>query len=323
MMRMKRVQHLAALLLTAYGTCYATIPPGYYDQANGLRCQQLKTAMHMICGYANVLGYGGGEGKTWTGFYQTDRLEDGSVRDRYSYQQFSFSPMDTELAAGAVTGMNIEHSFPKSWWDGTENQAYKDLFNLMPSQSSINQSKSNYPMGVVTAPITDNGCTKIGKGEAGYTLWEPADEWKGDFARSYFYMVTMYSHLPWGGDQAPRLLQNDEWPTLQPWAYSLYLQWANDDPVDDIERERNEAVYAIQGNRNPYIDFPGLEQYVWGAFTNEVFSVDHYLTPDELTGFIEAIVVNDAKNIYDLSGRRVSEGSEHGVYISAGRKVSK
>ena len=79
--------------------------------------------------------------------------------------------------------MNIEHSFPKSWWGKTENQAYKDLYNLMPCESKINSSKSNYPMGEVVSGDTGNGWTKVGNGNDGKKYWEPADEWKGDFAR--------------------------------------------------------------------------------------------------------------------------------------------
>lgn len=265
------------MLLLACAHLTASVPKGYYDRANGLKKVQLKLAMHDIAGFANVLSYGGGEGKTWTGFYVTDRQEDGKVTDRYSYDTFSFSWMDSELATNAVTGMNIEHSFPKSWWGGTENQSYKDLFNLMPSESTINNSKSNNPMGIVDSPTKDNGCTKVGSGTGApgtkYALWEPGDEWKGDFARTYFYMVTVYSHLTWSGDQAMAILENNDWPTLQPWAYSLYLDWARQDPVSDIERERNEAVFGIQGNRNPFIDFPNLVEYIWGDSTECAFTV--------------------------------------------------
>ena len=172
--------------------------------------------------------------------------------------------------------MNIEHSFPKSWWGGNTNQAYKDLFNLMPCEVSINSAKSNYAMGVVTSVKTNNGCTKVGKGSAGSktaNLWEPADEWKGDFARSYFYMVTTYSDLTWTGEGLT-MLEQDEWPTLQRWAYELFLKWNRQDPVDDIERQRNEAVYGIQGNRNPFVDFPNLAEYIWCDSVDYAFDIN-------------------------------------------------
>ena len=180
------------------------------------------------------------------------------------------------LGRASIRPMNIEHSFPKSWWGKIENLAYKDLFNLMPCEISINTAKSNYAMGVVTTVKTTNGCTKVGKGSAGNktaNLWEPADEWKGDFARSYFYMVTAYSDLTWTGEGLT-MLEQDEWPTLQPWAYELFVEWNRKDPVDDIERERNEAVYGIQGNRNPFVDFPNLAEYIWGDSVDYAFDVN-------------------------------------------------
>lgn len=246
----------------------------YYASAVGKKKEALKTAMHDIIGQADVLDYGGGNGKTWFGFYQTDRMADNEVRDRYSNEHHYFNAN----SYSAVSGMNIEHSFPKSWWGGSNNQAYKDIHHLMPCESHINSSKSNYGMGRVTSVTTDNGCTKVGRGPgaagATITLWEPADKWKGDFARAVFYMVTCYQNLTWSGAEALKSLENDDWPTLQPWAYELYLQWAQDDPVDDIERARNEAVYKIQHNRNPFIDLPELPEYIWGSKTDVAFSID-------------------------------------------------
>lgn len=89
-----------------------------------------------------------------------DRPPDGQVVDRYSNDKRYFGNKGQ-----AVSGMNIEHSFPKSWWGGSENQAYKDLYNLMPSEQKINSAKSNYPMGKVNNASTDNGCTKVGTGQ--------------------------------------------------------------------------------------------------------------------------------------------------------------
>lgn len=270
-----KLRYICFLLLFCVTHSFAAIPPTYYNRADGLKKAQLKAAMKQIIGYAEVLGYGSGAGKTWTGFYSTDRCADGQVRDRYSYQKFYFAKSDNVAAASAPAGLNIEHSFPKSWWGGTTNQAYKDLYNLMPSEQKINSSKSNSPMGKVTSDTGGNGCTKVGKGNAGgvtTSLWEPADEWKGDFARSYFYMVTSYSDLVWEGEGL-KLLEQNEWPTLQKWAYELFVEWSRQDPVDQIEAERNEAVYKIQGNRNPFVDFPNLCEYIWGDSTDVSFSV--------------------------------------------------
>lgn len=246
----------------------AGIPEGYYSQANGLKKEKLKQALHNIVGKANVLNYGSGAGSTWSGFYKTDRMENNQVRDRYSYEIFYFTS-----TTSAPSGMNIEHSFPKSWWGGSKNQAYCDLFNLMPCETSINSKKSNYAMGKVTSGGSGNGCTTVGRDDAGRQVWEPADEWKGDFARNYFYMVTAYSNLTWTSNGLD-MLENNDWPTLQTWAYKLLLEWSRQDPVDNIEKERNEAVYGIQGNRNPFVDYPNLAEYIWGDSITYAFSAD-------------------------------------------------
>lgn len=260
---------MAGLAMALATTAAAQIPLGYYDALKGKKGAELKNAVHQTIQKAHVLSYGSGKGHTWDGFYTTDRTDDGTVRDRYSNDRREF-----EDKVSAVSGMNIEHSFPKSWWGGSKNQAYKDLYNLMPCEQKINSAKGNFPMGKVNNPKTNNGCTKVGTGSNGYTLWEPADKWKGDFARGYMYMATTYQNLNWKGDQAGQILQQGDYPTLRPWAYKLYLEWAREDKADDIETARNEAVSKIQGNRNPFVDFPNLMEYIWGD------SVDYAFDPE-------------------------------------------
>ena len=250
----------------------------YYQAANGKKFKDLKTALHNIIKKANVLSYGSGAGHTWEGFYMTDRLSDNSVVDRYSDKKYYYSSK-----GGAVSGMNIEHSMPKSWWGGTQNQAYKDIQHLMPSDASANSAKNNFCMGEVVTLTKTVGNIKIGKGQgrttSTLTLWEPADKWKGDFARIYFYMATCYSDLNWVrtspcSEQVDAA--NSDWPFFYEYVYNMLLEWAENDPVDSLEIKRNNAVYAIQGNRNPFIDYPKLEQYIWGNQRDKLFSYDHY-----------------------------------------------
>lgn len=263
----------------------AEIPLQYYSTLQGKSGEQLKNAIFELVGQdpsISMLAYGSGNNHTWWGFYVTDRdAETNEVIDRYSNDIRHFGDRGS-----SVSGMNIEHSFPKSWWGGASNNAYKDLYNLMPCEAKINSSKSNYAMGLVSTVRTDNGCTKIGTSSSGKTLWEPADKWKGDFARGYMYMATAYQNLTWSGDAALGLLQQGAYPTLQPWAYKLYIQWAKNDDVSTMEIERNDAVNAIQGNRNPYVDFPNLMEYVWGDSIDTPLNVNTTRKSGKTSGIV-------------------------------------
>lgn len=252
--------------MSAVSAANADVPLAYYSSLDGKCGSALKDAIHtLVSNNVKMLSYGSGSNKTWWGFYVTDYLETPQGRqvvDRYSNDLRYYGSRGS-----SVSGMNIEHSFPKSWWGGSEGpNAYRDLYNLMPSEAKINSSKSNYAMGSVTDASTDNGCTKVGTGSLGKSvkLWEPADKWKGDFARDYMYMATAYQNLTWTTDNGLASLENNTYPTFKEWAYKLYIEWAKQDAVDDLEIARNDAVSQIQGNRNPFVDFPNIMEYVWG-----------------------------------------------------------
>ena len=146
----------------AFFQASAQIQLDYYRSLDGLSGAQLKNAIHtLVCTDVNMLKYGSGSAtatSTWWGFYVTDRdVTNNQVIDRYSAEVFTFG-----TRGQSVSGMNIEHSFPKSWWGGEQNNAYKDLYNLMPSQTTINNWKGNYPMGQVDDVWRTNNVTEIG-----------------------------------------------------------------------------------------------------------------------------------------------------------------
>jgi endonuclease I len=270
---------LAVIAIFAFSSVFATVPAGYYYFAKNKKKAELKTALHTYCGPMFEFDYGGGPGFTWQGFYNTDRNPDNSVIDMYSNTVRYFNGFS------AVSGMHIEHSFPKSWWGSYPNNAYKDLFHLYPADASANESKNNLPLGEVTGtPGFNNGVTKVGKNgfETTYTdnCFEPADEYKGDFARSYFYIASIYENLA-PLMQSPMVITGSTYPFWKPWAIDLLLKWSRQDPVSPKELARIEAVYNIQGNRNPFIDYPDLAEYIWGADTTKV-----YPFPDETEPFL-------------------------------------
>ena len=238
----------------------------YASSLQGLKKEQLKAALYKLMDKKKVLPYGGGGKGTWWGFWYSDRdPQTNECYNRYSDKKFYFESTNTGRAIG---GMNIEHSFPKSWWGKEKNDAWCDLYNLYPSDSKANSSKSNFVMGVVVNVKEEAGAgyDKVGMGYADGQLvkmWEPGDRFKGEFSRSYMYMATTYQNLSFVSEGAKQL-QTGAYPTLKKWSSDLFRQWSKNDRVDEMEIKRNEAIYKIQNNRNLFIDYPNLAEYVWG-----------------------------------------------------------
>ncbi|MDD5184563.1 MAG: endonuclease [Paludibacter sp.] len=281
-MLLKRYKSLlfTLVVLFSFTAAYAAVPAGYYYFAKNKKQAALKTALHLYCGPMFEFDYGGGPGFTWQGFYSTDNRND-TVVDMYSNIARKFNGF------AAVDGMHIEHSFPKSWWGSYPNNAYKDLFHLYPADASANESKNNLPLGEVTGtPGFDNGVTKVGTNgfENTYTdkCFEPADEYKGDFARSYFYISTVYENLA-PLMQSPMVINNSTYPFWKPWAIDLLMKWNKQDPVSPKELARIETIYGIQGNRNPFIDYPDLPDYIWGADSTKIYPFPEETEPFLLT----------------------------------------
>lgn len=257
-------------------------PAGYYSALEGKSGAELKTAVKKAALPEDfvtiVYGMGHTSFKTWQAFEITDvRMIQGKPAwwDMYSNRLV--------YVESGVSSLNIEHSVANSWWGGEAGnvQAYSDLFHLNPSNSEANGKKSNNPLGVVGAnPAYNNGMTRVGAPAAGYgggatTVFEPADEYKGDFARAYFYIMTAYDDISWRDDKGGEKMYTiaDGKIELQPWVAKMLLEWSAADPVDSKEYKRNEEIFKYQKNRNPFIDYPVLAEYIWGSKKGDRFSV--------------------------------------------------
>ncbi len=252
----------------------AQIPAGYYDGAKGAKGSNLKTALFKIVSGHKALSYD----DLWNAYKTTDVRSDGKIWDMYS-SKTNYSVNDHGGGYRKEGDMfNREHSFPKSWFNDAK-PMYTDLFHLYPTDGYVNGRRSNYPYGENNGELysSANGFSKLGKctteGYSG-TVFEPNDEYKGDLARTYFYMATAYEDRisSWSSP----MLSGDAYPAYAKWVVNMLLRWAKEDPVSQKEFDRNNAVYKIQHNRNPFIDYPGLEQYVWGAQTSTAFDPDNY-----------------------------------------------
>ena len=251
----------------------ATIPAGYYSSLDGKSGQALKDAIHNLALQHTTLSYG----SLWIYFTQTDCQPDNrsKVWDMYSNKTYYFTG-----GSSGVYGMHKEHSLPKSWWGGydeTEGYAgYTDINHLYPSNGDANMAKSNFPLGEVSRATFDNGVTKVGSPKTGQgggsnSVFEPDDRYKGDFARTYFYMACAYQHYTW---KYTYMLNNSTWKTFNDWSIELLCRWARNDAVSDKEVDRNDAVQHCQNNRNPFIDFPELFEFIWGNRQGQVFYVN-------------------------------------------------
>lgn len=269
---MRRLLTITALMFVFFATS-AQIPAGYYDAANGKTGAELKTALFGIIKDPNVTSYTG----LWTSFKTTDKdtyyENDGTVLDIYSENPIGTDPYNftfTSDQCGSYSNegdcYNREHSFPQSWFNEASPMV-SDLFHLYPTDGKVNGFRSNYPFGQVNNPsrVTENG-SKLGPcSYPGYTgtVFEPIDEFKGDMARTYFYMVTCYENRI--SSWTSPILSGNTYPGYVSWFMNMLLEWNTFDPVSQKEIDRNNAVQDIQGNRNPYIDHPEWVCEVFGG----------------------------------------------------------
>ena len=258
----------------------------YYMNADGKKGQALKTAMFNII---KITQAGWSYDGLKTAYKTTDMRPDGYLRDWYS-NTTSYVPGSN--CAGSYEkegdGYNREHLVPQSWFSKRDPMRC-DIFHVVPTDAKINGMRADLPLGEVGTVIeaSKNNYSKKGyaKSGLGYTgiVFEPNDEVKGDIARAYFYMVTCYEDsIPrWNADgnsnaTASYVFDGSTYPGLTTWVTNMMLEWSAKDPVDAIETARNNVIYGKQRNRNPFIDYPGLEQYIWGSKQTKAFSYNNY-----------------------------------------------
>lgn len=295
----------------------AQIPSGYYNSAQGLTGAALKTALHNIIKNHTVASYN----SLWNHFEDTDKKTNGKVWDIYSDlpdsippYQFTFSSDQCGSYNSEADCYNREHTWPQSWFN-SDNGPSSDLFHIYPTDGYVNNLRSNYPYGDVNiASWTSQNGSKLGScADAGYsqTVFEPIDEYKGDLARSYFYMSTRYQgdDASWGTSGATNK------SSILPWQVDVLLNWHHQDTVSSKEISRNNAIYQIQDNRNPFIDNPQWVDSIWvPTFTfvsspyRDIYTVNVYPNPVSEKLFISEKSKNESIKeirIFNMLGQEV------------------
>lgn len=248
---------------------YSTVAPppssDYYGTAFRLYGGALRTALHNIIKGHSIVSYDG----LYTAFISTDSKPNGKVWDIYSDVPGGTSPYEyihNQKKCGSYSGENIcynrEHSFPDSWL-GATNPARSDLFHMYPTDGYVNNRRSNYPYGDVgSVSWTSLNGSKVGTSNSpgyGGTVFEPINEYKGDVARSAMYMSVRYYTEDGGFGSSPGTNKSD----LLSWYAGLLYSWTMRDTVSVKEINRNSAIFAIQKNRNPFIDHPEFAAELW------------------------------------------------------------
>eukprot|EP01080_Neovahlkampfia_damariscottae_P010237 gene10237-2657_t len=202
--------------------------------------------------------------KVWSAFEQLDTNEKcgRGIEDIYSKNcwlpgnQRKGGQQCNRLVYRENQCYNREHSWPKSWWGGSQRlKSYTDLHHLFPTDGYVNFRRGNLPLGEVIAPIrfqSTNGA-KVGKCRHNprKLCFEPSFEYHGDLARVYFYMSFRYMN-----DFKCCKKEGIRNSEMEPWLLNTLKKWHVEDPVSSKEKRRNDKIHMIQGNRNPFVDHP-------------------------------------------------------------------
>ena len=254
-------------------------PTGYYVTAQGLSGYALKTELYNIIKDHNAQGYSA----IWN-FYDSSARDtyfenDNSILDMYSEKpngsdSYNYTAVSDQCGNYSGEGgcYNREHSFPKSWFGGTIEPMNSDVHHIYATDGYVNSKRSNFPFGeVASASFTSTNGSKLGSAASSLnysgTVFEPIDEFKGDFARAYFYMATRYENVigTWQTKttSSNAVLNGSSNQVFESWVVAMLLDWHNSDPVSQMELDRNQAAFEFQGNRNPYIDHPEFVEMIW------------------------------------------------------------
>jgi endonuclease I len=321
---MKAILFSLALCICTFAL-KAQAPAGYYNGAAGLTGSALKSALHTVVksGHSAIQW-----ANTWSAMNTTDIKPNSNVWDIYSWKPVGAQPYEYSFGTADQCGnyngegdcFNREHTWPQGFFDGTtsgDGFAKTDLHHLFASDGWVNNARSNFPYAVVTSGATtyQQGC-KLGYGNSysNYTLkvFEPIDSLKGDIARGLFYMSTRYLNDDAGWQSWPMANGAD----LTSDAIAVLLAWHQLDPVSSKEINRNNAIYSLQGNRNPFVDEPQYVECIWGTSTIcSTLNVNEQTAQQKISYQIQNEIMsisgateNSIYKIFSLSGNCALQG---------------
>ena len=289
-----------ALSLFAKSVTPAASLPAYYEDIDGKSGKTLFDAVHVVAkvGYSS-LGYSG----LWTAYRTTDVRDNGKIWDMYSDCSWTVGSDQCGGYSNECDCYNREHSIPKSWFGGSESGPGCDIFQVVPTDGYVNNRRSNYAFGEVSSASYTYDGAKLGSaksititggntiaGNTGAsvscsgTVFEPRDEYKGDFARGYFGTMIKWANGDYSafttGDGGKIFSTNYSTGAfgLTKYGVALLMKWHRQDPVSQKEIDRNNGIQQTQGNRNPFIDYPYLAEYIWGEKAGQTLDLSKLIT---------------------------------------------
>ena len=288
--------------------------PAYYANVNGKSGKSLYTTINTITNVGfSSLGYDG----ALTAYQKSDVYPTDPTHPDYDAEKAG-KLWDMYGACAFTSGdecgnykkecdcYNREHSIPKSWWGSGKNNMYSDIFHLVPTDGYVNNRRSNYAFGEVSSVTYSYNDCKLGSPKAVSTdketilgtsattsaspVFEPRDEYKGDFARGYLGMIAKYSNSSYSitsgaGSEIFEAFSSTTHYGLTKYGVVLLMKWHREDPVSQKEIDRNNGIQQTQGNRNPFIDYPYLAEYIWGEKAGETVDMSK-LMPSTDADFI-------------------------------------
>ena len=281
----KHIVSIFALLLIAHITWAGDVQPSttlatYYASIDGKTTNANDDLRKTLCtiistGYVSI-GYSSLQSQMYAASSNPTDFVNGTnktMEDIYSSKPYVSSDNGSS-ASTCGAGWNKEHTVPQSWFN--ESSPMKsDAFHVYPTDIKMNSARSSYPYGENDAA---KSCSQYGYGSVGTstfpgytgTVFDPGEggengSYKGDLARTYFYMATRYRTTNFtNGSGGTSFTYSGGVANLTDYMKNLMLKWHREDPVSEKELKRNNAVYAHQKNRNPFIDYPELVEYIWG-----------------------------------------------------------
>ena len=269
---------LIGLALTfAASSALADPPPDYYDSADTTDAATLRATLHAVIDDHQRFPYTSSNTDTWNILKLADQDPNNSGRILDVYRNASYQKFN-----GGNDFYNREHTWPNSYGFPSQSAIpFTDTHMLFLSDDSYNFSRgntlyrdchaacaekttvANNDQGGGSGVYPGNSNWRTGSGANG--TWETWAGKRGDVARAQLYADVRYEggfHI--GGASEPDLILTDnenlivvtEGPVAYMGILSVLLEWHIEDPVDDVERNRNDVVFSFQGNRNPFIDHP-------------------------------------------------------------------